>query len=754
MQRLTIHIKGIVQGVGFRPFVYNLAQRLKLGGWVLNNSQGVQLEIEGGDEEVAAFLDELKNSPPTLAFIDEIVVRQCELQGEHSFIIRKSQEQGENKAWIAPDMAICTDCQEEIKDSADRRYGYSFTNCTNCGPRYSIIKDVPYDRNATTMAQFTMCTRCQAEYDDPSNRRFHAQPNACSVCGPKYTLLGTDGEIICDNVFTETRRLIHAGHIVAIKGIGGYHLACNGRSEEVVQRLRNGKNREYKPFAVMCGSLKAAQQLCTVSAAEEKLLTGTVRPIVLLAKHNHYDLAESIAPGNAYLGVMLPYAPVHHLLLESDDIWVMTSANSSDEPITYDDGDAKERLTELADYFIVHNRDIHQPSDDSVVRVVQEKQHILRRSRGYAPSPIKLSWEISPILAVGGEVKNAFCLTKGHFAFMSPHIGDLGNLETYASYLRAIDHYKRIFSMEPAFVAYDLHPEYAATKYALNLPMPQFGVQHHHAHIASVLAEHGLAEQVIGIAFDGTGYGADGNLWGGEFLVADYCNFIRAGHCKYLPLPGGEKAIKEPWRLGVWVLYNLYGLEFAEFNFPASLDLPMGWKLMIDATHKGINAPLSSSAGRLFDAAASILGLGSVVHYEGQAAVELELAAQKSHGRLLDYTISADNPRILDFMPTFAALAEGMRRKENVNFLAASFHVTVAQAVAEMVGYIHQDTGIVKVALSGGVWQNRILLEKVVGMLQQDGFDVYSNQRVPPNDGGLALGQATVAGARIIERQR
>lgn len=752
MQRLTIHIKGIVQGVGFRPFVYNLARRLKLGGWVLNNSQGVELEIEGGDEEIAAFLSELKKSPPPLAVIDDVFVIQCILQGEQTFTIKQSQEQGKNRAWVAPDMATCVDCQEEIRNTRDRRYEYAFTNCTHCGPRYSIIQDVPYDREATTMAEFSMCPRCQAEYDEPSNRRFHAQPNACPVCGPEYALVNRAGKVMSDDVFNETRRLITAGNIVAIKGIGGYHLACDGRNEQAVRNLRSRKIREDKPFAVMCGSLAVASQLCTISLAEEQLLTGTVRPIVLLSKKKSDHLAPSIAPGNAYLGVMLPYAPVHYLLLETNDIWVMTSGNVSDEPIAYEDGDAQNRLADIADYFLVHNRRIHQSSDDSVVRVLKDKPYLLRRSRGFAPAPIRLSREIPSILAVGGEVKNAFCLTQGTFAFMSPHIGDLENLATYNYYLASIAHYKKLFAVEPTAVAYDLHPEYEATKYALTLPIPQIGVQHHHAHIASVLAEHSLDEQVIGVAFDGTGYGSDGKLWGGEFLIADCSNFTRAGHCRYLPLPGGEKAIKEPWRLGAWVLYNLYGMEFANRNSPLARNLPKGWQLMIDATRKGINAPLSSSAGRLFDVAAGLLGLGTVIHYEGQAAVELELAAQKSRGQLLPYAISDDNPRILDFMPTFAAMAEAMGRGESVNFLAASFHVTVAQAVAEMVRYIHQDTGIVTVALSGGVWQNRILLEKVVGILQQDGFVVYSNQRVPPNDGGLALGQALIAGARIIER--
>lgn len=752
MQRLNINIKGIVQGVGFRPFVYNLARQLQLGGWVLNNSQGVELEIEGGDESITAFLSELRDAPPPLAIIDEVITVQCAVKGEPDFCIQHSTEQGQKRAWVSPDVGTCRDCQQDITRLGNRRHGYGFANCTNCGPRYSIIKDVPYDRSTTTMEKFKMCPDCQKEYDDPSNRRFHAQPNACPICGPQYHLVSQAGKVISGDVFNNTRDLIAAGNIVAIKGLGGYHLACDARNEQAVSKLRYRKMREDKPFAVMCGSIERVGKLCTMSPTEERLLTSVKRPILLLAKNNNYDLATSVAPGNAYLGVMLPYVPAHWLLLTADDVWVMTSGNVSDEPIAYDDQDAKLRLAGIADYFLAHNRDIYQPTDDSVVRVILDKQYILRRSRGFVPAPIRLSREISSILAVGGEVKNAFCLTQGSFAFMSPHIGDLESLTTYRAYLAAIDHYKKIFDLKPQCVAYDLHPEYLATKYALTLDIPQVGVQHHHAHIASVLAEHGLEERVIGVAFDGTGYGGDGTLWGGEFLIADYRDFVRAGHCKYLPLPGGAKAIKEPWRLTAWVLYNLYGRDFADFEMGFSRSLPRGWQLMLDATIKGINAPQTSSAGRLFDVAAGILGLGNVIHYEGQAAVKLELAAQKAVGHSLPYTISEGQPRILDFMPTFEFLAEAVQKGKNVNFLAACFHSTVAQAVVEMICLIRQETELGKVALSGGVWQNKILLTQVVGMLQQADFKIYTNQQVPLNDGGLALGQALVAEARIMAR--
>lgn len=752
MQRLAIHIKGIVQGVGFRPFVYKLAHQYQLVGWVMNNSQGVEIEVEGTSQEVSAFLAELKISAPPLAIVQEVAVTCCSLSGETEFIIRPSAEQNEKTAWVSPDVATCPDCLREMMDPQDRRYRYAFTNCTNCGPRYSIIKAVPYDRTATTMSDFTMCASCQAEYNNPANRRFHAQPNACAECGPAYQLLTKEGERVPGDVFKETSKLITDGHIVAIKGIGGYHLACDAFQEQAVSNLRNRKIREAKPFAVMCGSIETVKQLCEVSAKEETLLTSTARPIVILTKKADCHLAESIAPGTRFLGVMLPYTPAHWLLLGTDDVWVMTSGNVSDEPIAYQDQEAFLRLSNIADYILTHNREIFQPSDDSVIKMVGSNRQILRRSRGFSPEPIKISQEIPDILAVGGEVKNTFCLARDSFVFMSPHIGDLENMATFQAYLAAMRHYEKLLAIKPAAVAYDLHPEYLATKYALSLEIPQVGVQHHHAHIASVLAERGLQEQVIGVALDGTGYGTDGTLWGGEFLVADCQDFVRLGHCKYLPLPGGAKAIKEPWRMAAWVLYNLYGTEFAAFNMAFTRSLPQGWQLLMDAVDKGINAPLTSSAGRLFDIAAGILGLCNTIHYEGQGAITLELAGQGSYGQILPYTICHGSPYQLDFMPTFAAMTDLVKKGGPIDFLAASFHVTIADAVTHMIRRIGQDTGIQKVALSGGVWQNSTVLEKVVGILQQDDFHVYSNSRVPPNDGGLALGQAAVAGARIRER--
>ncbi|SFL46840.1 carbamoyltransferase HypF [Pelosinus propionicus] len=752
MQRLAIHINGIVQGVGFRPFVYNLAQHYQLTGWVLNNSQGVEIEAEGDSPTVSRFLEELSFSAPPLAVIEEMTVNLVNLRGDTEFIIRYSREEMQKTAWVSPDVATCSECLGEMTDPADRRYRYGFINCTNCGPRYSIIKDVPYDRAATTMNTFPMCSSCQAEYDNPGNRRFHAQPNACPECGPAFRLLTSEGTPIACDAPRKTRQLIAAGNIVAIKGIGGYHLACDARQEQAVSQLRTRKIREEKPFALMCGSIERIRQICDVSKEEELLLTSSARPIVLLTKKSDSDLAQSVAPGTDVLGMMLPYAPIHWLLLEEQDVWVMTSGNISDEPIVYKDQDAIKLLGRIADYFLVHNREIFQQSDDSVVRITGNKRQILRRSRGFAPQPIKISQEMPSILAVGGEAKNTFCLTRGSFAFMSSHMGDLENMATYEAYLAAIEHYKKLFSIEPTLVAYDWHPEYLASKYALSLPISHLGVQHHHAHIASVLAEHSIDEKVIGVAFDGTGYGCDGTLWGGEFLIADCTEFVRLGHCKYLPLPGGAKAIKEPWRIAAWVLYNLYGQEFAAFDIKLSRNLSPGWELMVQAAAKGINAPLTSSAGRLFDIAAGILGICHTIHYEGQGAIELERAGYKQYGQVLPYDISQASPYILDFMPTFAAMIEAVRKGRSVELLAACFHETIADAVVTMVRKIKEDTGIQKVVLSGGVWQNITILEKVVGILQQDSISVYTNELVPPNDGGLAFGQAAVAGACIRKR--
>ena len=753
IERKHVLVTGIVQGVGFRPFVYHVAAELGLSGWVFNDAGGVQIEIEGPDSVIAEFVRRLQSDAPPLSRIDEMIQSSCPVQGTDGFEIRHSSRLAVRTALLSPDMATCPDCQRELLDPGDRRFRYPFINCTNCGPRYSIIRDIPYDRPLTTMAEFAMCPACRQEYDQPADRRFHAQPNACSECGPRYQLLDKQGKPISalnEDVFAAAKKRISEGAVIAIKGIGGYHLACDAYNTEAVRKLRERKIREDKPFAVLCGSLEAVRRHCRLNVQEQEVLTGKERPIVLLAKGADYGLAEGVAPGNPFVGVMLPYAPPHWLLLNPLDIWVMTSGNTSDEPIAYDDRDALERLSVIADAFLAHNRVIHRPVEDSVVRLFEDKLYPLRRSRGYVPAPISLGKHYPSILACGGELKNVFCLTRGKQAFMSSHIGDLENMSTYQTYVDSIEHFQRIFAVKPEIAAYDLHPDYLASRYAQSLPIEKIAVQHHHAHIASVLAEHGIDRRVIGVALDGTGFGTDGRLWGGEFMLADCRDFTRAGHCRYIPLPGGAKAIKEPWRLAVWMLHHLYGRDFLSWDIPLARNLPPEWELVVQAADKGLNSPLSSSAGRLFDLAAALIGIRSSIHYEGQAAVELELAALHSGdpGKVLPYDIQTGDLFTLDFAPVFAALAFALRRKAAPEILAASFQRTMAAAVADMVRRISLQSGLREVALSGGVFQNGTLLAEVFTILEKNDFTVYVHRQVPPNDGGLALGQAVIAGER------
>jgi len=753
VERWIIVVTGIVQGVGFRPFVYNLAGCCGLSGWVLNNAGGVQLEVEGRVAALADFVSKLRTAAPPLARVDEIVVQVCPAQGSSGFVICHSDSAAARTALLSPDMAVCADCQREMGDPEDRRFHYPFTNCTNCGPRYSIIKDVPYDRPYTTMAPFIMCPDCRSEYEAPTDRRFHAQPNACPQCGPRYRLLGREGKPLvteAEDVFAAARELVVGGAVLAFKGIGGFHLACNAYDEQAVQLLRSRKVRADKPFAVMCGSVAAVQCHCLVTSLEEEVLAGMVRPIVLLAKGPDYSLADSVAPRSPFLGVMFPYAPPHWLLLQPNDIWVMTSGNRCDEPIAYQDEAALAHLATIADAFLLHNRQIYRPVDDSVVRIFNNGLYPLRRSRGYVPAPIALKREYPSILACGGELKNTFCLTRGNRAFMSSHIGDLENMTTFEAYTDTVEHFQRLFAVSPEVIAYDLHPDYLATRYAQSQAAPKIGVQHHHAHIAAVLAEHGIDRQVIGVAFDGSGYGLDGNIWGGEFLLADCRDFSRLGHCRYLPLPGGAKAIREPWRLAAWMLHHLYGRDFLDWNIPFVQNLPREWELVVQAAVKGINSPLSSGAGRLFDLAAALTGIRGTIHYEGQAAIELELAALRASGagQVLPYDIREGDPKVLDFAPTFAAMASGLCQGVTPEISAASFHRTMAAAITDMVLRISAQTGIREVALSGGVFQNITLLSEIVTILEQRSFIAYIHRQVPPNDGGLALGQAVVAGER------
>lgn len=751
--RKHLHITGLVQGVGFRPFIHNLAKQHGLSGWVKNSTDGVHAEVEGNDAAVAAFLAELPEAKPDHALIVGLAVRSLPNQGQAGFFIHASDAAAGDVPLIAADIATCADCRQELFDKTDRRFRYPFTNCTRCGPRYTIIRQAPYDRVHTTMNDFAMCESCRTEYENPANRRFHAQPNACPACGPTFRLTDSHGapcpQSAAGDVFTATRQLIADGRIVAIKGLGGFHLACDARNEAAVAELRRRKVREDKPLAVMAGSIAAVNKISLLATAEEALLSGDVRPILLLDKSPGYDLAASVAPANPRIGVMVPYTPIHELLLAPADVWVMTSGNRSDEPIAVEAEDALQRLAGIADWFLLHNRKIQRRADDSVVRLVWSEPYILRRSRGYAPLPLGLSEPVPPLLACGGDLKAAFCLAQDRLAFISSHIGDLENLSTYRYFADSIGHYERLFHIRPQAVAHDLHPDYLSTRYAASLGLPAIGVQHHHAHIASVLAEQGLTGPVLGVAFDGTGYGTDGTLWGGEFLLADCQSFTRLGHCRPLRLPGGAQAIRQPWRMALSVLFELYGDGLGELELPFIRSLPPQWPAVTTAARLGLHSPLTSSAGRLFDAAAALLSLRSSVHYEGQAAVELELYAGPHPGEVLPYSISDGLPRQLDLLPAFAAMTGRLKQGADIHQLAAAFHSTLAQAAADMLRRLRQDTAVSQVALSGGVFQNLRLLEELTLLLEQDNFIVYRHRQAPPSDGGLSLGQTVIAGRQL-----
>jgi hydrogenase maturation protein HypF len=778
-QRLTV--KGIVQGVGFRPFVYALAQHLHLAGFVRNDSRGVTIEIEGPAEALTQFRERLQREAPPLARIESVTVEPLPLRQETTFVIAESRESSERAALISPDMATCSDCLRELCDPEDRRYRYPFINCTNCGPRFTIIQDVPYDREQTTMRVFAMCPACRAEYENPANRRFHAQPNACPQCGPQVRLeLWAEGELVLSASGAEVKETtpieqvaqqLVRGAILAIKGLGGYHLACDALNAVAVQRLRRRKHREAKPFALMVPDLETARRLCFVSEGEAALLQSPRRPIVLLEQRPACPVAPEVAPGYRTLGLMLPYTPLHHLLLQAfaqlipadrPPVLVMTSGNRSEEPIAYRDDEARQRLAGIADGMLSHNRVIHMRCDDSVTRLVAGGEQLFRRSRGYVPEPITLAFELPrPLLACGGHLKNTFCLGKGRQAFVGPHIGDLENLETLASFREGIRHFQRLFDIVPEVVAYDLHPDYLATRYALDSDIEQrIGVQHHHAHIASVLAEHGLNGPVIGIAADGTGYGTDGAMWGGEILLADLCGFERLAHLAYVPLPGGEQAVRQPWRMAAVYLARAYGERFLTLDIPLTRRLDRStWRILTQMIERGLNSPLTSSLGRLFDAVAAILGLRDEVLYEGQAAIELEMLASSvppDEQPPYPYALlrSGQGPLQIDVSPLLTALVEDLQHGYERARLARRFHRSLVVMFSDLCQRIREHTGLSQVALSGGVFQNRLLLETLVAELEASGFAVYLNRRVPPNDGGLSLGQLAVAAARLAAAGR
>jgi hydrogenase maturation protein HypF len=802
--RLRVRVGGVVQGVGFRPHVYRLARELDLGGYVLNDERGVLLEVEGDPSTVERFLDRLVAEEPPLAKIERVSREAIPATGAIAFEILPSVHAGVSEALISPDTATCAECLAELNDPGDRRYRYPFINCTNCGPRFTIAIDVPYDRPLTTMAGFAMCELCRAEYEDPGNRRFHAQPNACPLCGPRVRLLRPDGteclrgrgaqstehagSCLSEDPIRATAQALLEGLIVAVKGVGGYHLACLASSQEAVMRLRERKHREDRPFALMSLNVAGAEELVQLNADARRLLEDRARPIVIARRHAHACVAHAVAPRSPDLGVMLPYAPLHQLLLadlasatseaaggscelgvtDAPVALVMTSGNISDEPIAYTDKDAIGRLARIADVFLTHDRPIHMRTDDSVVRATSVGAPILmRRSRGYVPAPIGLPIPTSrPVLACGAELKSTFCLARGERAWVSHHIGDLKNYETLRSYREGVEHFQRLFAVAPEVAAHDLHPDYLSTGYAMEREgLEPLAVQHHHAHLAACLAEHGEIGPAVGAVFDGSGYGSDGTVWGGELLVGGLRDFERVGHLRAVRLPGGDRAVSEPWRMAcAWLLAAQDGQEVP--TRPEWLAGGVGgeaqplrdsgsgitlerWEAIARLARSEL-APLTTSAGRLFDAVAALCGLRTSVTYEGQAAVEVEAAVDHSErGR---YTIAVeDREGMIELDPRAAIstivceLAVGV----SIGVVAARFHAGLARATALACEQIADARGLSAVVLSGGVFQNRVLLELTIAALKRRGLHPLIPRKLPLGDGGISYGQAAVAAARL-----
>lgn len=738
--RVRLIIRGAVQGVGFRPFIYRLATELGLNGWVLNSAQGVFIEVEGKSETLQQFVRRVQTDKPPRAFIQSMEQSVLDPVGYPSFEIRHSEESGEKSALILPDIATCPDCLRELFDPSDRRYLYPFTNCTNCGPRYSIIEALPYDRPNTTMKAFTMCPRCCEEYENPLNRRFHAQPNACPECGPHLELWDEKGVCLAKyhEALLRAAEAIREGRIVAVKGLGGFHLVVDARNDAAVRRLRERKRREEKPFALMYPTLEMVTAHCEVNEGEERVLRSPESPIVLLRRKEEEAVAPSVAPNNPYLGVMLPYTPLHHLLMrELGFPIVATSGNLSDEPICTDEHEALHRLAGVADLFLVHNRPIARHVDDSVVRVLMGRELVLRRARGYAPLPVLVKEPLPPLLAVGAHLKNTVALSVGRQVFISQHIGDLETPQALDAFRRVIADVKGLWEHQPQAVACDMHPDYLSTQAAHGMGLPMVQVQHHVAHILSCMAENELEPPVLGVSWDGTGYGSDGTIWGGEFLILREQGWERFAHLRPFRLPGGDRAIKEPRRSALGVLYEMFG--DGAFDLLQQAFTESERRLLRRMLQQGVNTPTTSSAGRLFDAVASLAGVRQGVNFEGQAAMELEFL---THGVRTDETYpfslsEGASPRVLDWSPIIQAVLQDIQEGVSPSLIAARFHNTLV----EMTVAVACAAGLERVALSGGCFQNAYLTERAVRRLTEEGFRPYWHQRVPPNDGGIALGQ-------------
>jgi len=798
LQRLRVEIRGAVQGVGFRPFVYRLATELALTGWVINDVRGVFIEVEGRHAALIRFLARLETAPPPRAQIHHLNVAWLDPVGYEQFAIRHSDEQGAKTVLVLPDIATCADCLEELVDPANRRYRYPFTNCTNCGPRFTIIRALPYDRPNTTMRGFTLCSDCQAEYDNPLDRRFHAQPNACPVCGPQLALWQPIGDrqllppdqtagtssrhaVIAEGeaALRGTVTALRAGQIVAVKGLGGFHLMVDARNAEAINRLRERKPRRDKPFALMVRDLEQARLLCVIPEAAAALLASPEAPIVLLERHPSAPVAANVAPDTAMLGVMLPANPLHHLLLRALDFpLVATSGNLSDEPICTDEQEAVQRLGLIADQFLVHDRPIRRHVDDSIAWLLEDTPRLLRRARGYAPLPVRMPRPLPPILAVGAHLKNTVALSVERQVFISQHIGDLETPQAMAAFEQVIADFLRLYEVVPVAIAHDLHPDYLSTRWALSreqkavrsaqraarnqqtasradcrLPTADcqlIPVQHHHAHLAACLAEHGVAGPALGVTWDGTGYGLDGTIWGGEFLLGDAADFRRVAHLRPFSLPGGDAAVKEPRRVALALLWELYGAAALERDDLAAIRAfqPHERRLLAQMLRRGLNTPRTTSAGRLFDGVAALIGLHQQVSFEGQAAIALEFSADPSVHDAYPFMVAqpGESPVVLDWAPLVAAVLHDLQCGVSASIIAGRFH----NALVEMILTVARLVGESRVVLAGGCFQNRRLTERATVRLREAGFDVLLHRQVPPNDGSISLGQVAVAAARLL----
>ena len=748
IRRLRVVVRGAVQGVGFRPFLYRLASELKLPGWARNSSEGVLAEVEGEPRILEIFLLRIESEKPPHSYITGIEPVYLDAAGFQDFSILPSDDSGVKTALVLPDIAVCPECIEEIFDPANRRYLYPFTNCTHCGPRYSIIAALPYDRPNTSMRVFQMCQRCRAEYENPADRRFHAQPNACPQCGPQLELWDGGGSLIAEkrDALLSAADAVKAGKIVAVKGLGGFHLVADAGNDEAVSELRLRKAREEKPFALMYHSLEAVEEACEVSAMERRLLLSPECPIVLLKRkrglRSTSGVAEAVAPGNPHLGIMLPYTPLHHILMRELGFPVAaTSGNLSDEPICIDEREALERLGAVADLFLIHNRRILRGVDDSIVRVVLGRELTLRRARGYAPLPLKRRTGGADVLAVGGHLKNTIALAKGENVFLSQHLGDLETAAAYRGFRDAVDSFQILFDVKPEAAVCDLHPDYFSTGFAEKTGLETLKVQHHYAHILSCMAENEIEAPALGVAWDGTGYGLDGTIWGGEFLLVEGAFFRRAAHFRTFPLPGGDIAAREPRRSALGLLYEIFGEEVFRWQTLPTLKAftALELKNLRRMLKGGINSPKTSSAGRLFDAAASILDVRHISGYEGSAAMEMEYLTDGADASdKYQYIIREGNsPWVIDWAPMFRMMIYDLLEDVPLSSISARFHFTLSEFIVD----IALRAGLEKVALSGGCFQNKCLTELAVNRLMSEGFKPYWHQRVPPNDGGIALGQ-------------